>query len=336
MDTEFTDINIILKNVAVKYFYAVIVVFSLNSLFYWIQGVDTLKYLTGLFVFIHAFLIFVPLKLNYNAIRPLIPIYLIFISIAIYIFAFLFWESRRATSFMWFLLIPVGSAVFFPTKKVIGWMIYTFCLMCSIFLFSLIIPSELIQIVQLTNHQLFIVDLIVILSCFFLMCFFLYYINRINQILLTRFNYGDTDREDMLDIDVNKYNELYSEIINYIEKNKSYCDPDLTISQLAKMIDTNVTYISRAIKLNGNINFNHFINVYRIQLVKEMLKNDYQNKYTIKFIYNSCGFRHQSTFNKVFKQIEGITPSEHIKEINKTLTEENQIQHDLTDKSEGG
>ncbi len=40
-----------------------------------------------------------------------------------------------------------------------------------------------------------------------------------------------------------------------------------------------------------------------------MIAKDYHNKY----IYLSAGFRHQSTFNKVFKEIEGITPSEYIK-----------------------
>ncbi|WP_370567614.1 helix-turn-helix domain-containing protein [Dysgonomonas sp. Marseille-P4677] len=33
----------------------------------------------------------------------------------------------------------------------------------------------------------------------------------------------------------------------------------------------------------------------------------------MRYIYSSAGFRHQSTFNKVFKELEGITPSEYIK-----------------------
>lgn len=35
------------------------------------------------------------------------------------------------------------------------------------------------------------------------------------------------------------------------------------------------------------------------------------------YIYTSAGFRHQSTFNKTFKQFENMTPSEFINSVPK-------------------
>jgi len=110
-----------------------------------------------------------------------------------------------------------------------------------------------------------------------------------------------------------KFKELYNRIILYFEKEKPYCDPNFTILKLSLAINSSTAHIAKAIKMNRNTNFNFFVNKYRIRMVKEMLDKDWQNKYTIKYIHLSAGFNHQSTFNKVFKEIEGITPSEYIK-----------------------
>lgn len=143
--------------------------------------------------------------------------------------------------------------------------------------------------------------------------------NVINQIKIGRLNSFDSDtvipESNNSEQDIEKLNKLYDSIATYMRNRKPYCDPDFTISQLSEAIDSNVTYISKAIKLNKDVNFNVFINSYRIDLVKEMLDNDYQNKYTMRYIYTTSGFRHQSTFNKVFKQISGVTPSEYIKKL---------------------
>ncbi|MFR0679219.1 helix-turn-helix domain-containing protein, partial [Dysgonomonas mossii] len=105
----------------------------------------------------------------------------------------------------------------------------------------------------------------------------------------------------------------YLNILNYFAEKKPFCDPDYTIVQLAKYLNSNVKYISKIIKIKKDVNFSAFLNKYRIKLIKELIAKDYHNKYTIRHIYASAGFRHQSTFNKVFKELEGITPSEYIK-----------------------
>ncbi|MEC3877145.1 helix-turn-helix domain-containing protein [Chryseobacterium salviniae] len=115
----------------------------------------------------------------------------------------------------------------------------------------------------------------------------------------------------------NKYNELFAEIKAYLEKNNPFKDPDFSIQQLATELNSNSTYISRAINMNTNMNFKTFINKYRINQVKQDLNDIDSNKYTLMYIYTSAGFKYQSTFNKVFKQIENITPSEYIAQKNK-------------------
>ena len=110
-----------------------------------------------------------------------------------------------------------------------------------------------------------------------------------------------------------KFDTLYTAILTYFSEKKPYCNPDFTIEQLAKDLNSNVKYISKAIKIKENVNFNFFLNKYRISMIKEMIANDFHNKYTLRYIYFKSGFRHQSTFNKAFKDIEGMTPSKYIK-----------------------
>jgi YesN/AraC family two-component response regulator len=109
-----------------------------------------------------------------------------------------------------------------------------------------------------------------------------------------------------------KHNELYSSILKHFETNKPYINPDFDIAQLAIALNSNGSYISKAIKINRDMNFNAFVNNYRIEKIKEMIQEN-NSKFTLEYIYSSSGFKNQSTFNKVFKLIEGITPSEYYK-----------------------
>ncbi|MDR1584605.1 MAG: helix-turn-helix domain-containing protein, partial [Prevotellaceae bacterium] len=70
------------------------------------------------------------------------------------------------------------------------------------------------------------------------------------------------------------------------------------------------------------MNFNNFINRFRIHKVKEMIQNDTKQQYTMQHIFLSCGFQSQSAFNKAFKLQEGVTPSEYAKSLNTEISAE--------------
>jgi YesN/AraC family two-component response regulator len=110
-----------------------------------------------------------------------------------------------------------------------------------------------------------------------------------------------------------KYNILYNKIVECFEKDQIYKKQDISMAELAEMLDTNISYIYYALKQQGiEDNFSTFCNKYRIKHFKERInKGDYK-QYTINFLYESSGFKHQSSFNKIFKKLEGITPSEYI------------------------
>lgn len=114
-----------------------------------------------------------------------------------------------------------------------------------------------------------------------------------------------------------KFDELYQRIIACIEDNKVWQNPDFSINQLAEMLSSNRTYISRALKEKGKTNFNILLNTYRIRQVLQDFENLEHKNYKISFIYKKAGFSYQASFNRVFKQITGYTATEYLKHKNK-------------------
>lgn len=312
MGVEISILDKTLKNICLRYFYVVITIFSLFSIYYWIEDMSPFKYITTVSVGFHILLFYIPYKLEYSSIKILIPAYLVFVSLGLYPLVVLYWISGQVTVFMWYLIIPFASAIFFPMKSVVFWTTYVLILVCTVFFVPYFVPS--VNNFLLTDSQPVILNIMTVLSCLGLTAYFLFYSNKVNQIKMDYLLEYRGENDEPKDVeDIAKYNELFSIIQAYFEKEKPYCDPDFTISQLAEEINSNITYISKAIKLNKDVNFSVFVNTYRIDMIKEMLDKGFQNTFTIKYIYTSAGFKQQTTFNKVFKQIEGVTPTDYIK-----------------------
>jgi AraC-like DNA-binding protein len=81
---------------------------------------------------------------------------------------------------------------------------------------------------------------------------------------------------------------LYEELLHTIKKKKLYLSPDLTLSGLATNLGTNRTYISQAINSVGKMNFNSFINKFRIEEAKNILERNPQIKQDA--LANQVGF----------------------------------------------
>lgn len=109
---------------------------------------------------------------------------------------------------------------------------------------------------------------------------------------------------------------LYKRIINYLETEKPYQNPDFNLRILSKDLKTNASYTSKALNKYGNKNFNKLVNEYRINQTIQEIYNNIGKKYFIKKLYENAGFTQQSTFNRIFKEHTGKTPTEYIDFIN--------------------
>ena len=102
---------------------------------------------------------------------------------------------------------------------------------------------------------------------------------------------------------------LYREIVELLDQNKLYKNPEFNLAMLAKELNTNRSYISKAINEGGNKTFIEFISDYRIAESKRLLCSMDIKQITIEAIGKEAGFNSKSTFFRVFKTNTGVTPS---------------------------
>jgi len=97
---------------------------------------------------------------------------------------------------------------------------------------------------------------------------------------------------------------------DFMISNEPYLDSSLTILDLAEQVKMPVKELSALINLYMNKHFFDFINEYRIEKAKEILKDSSQKDLTILEILYQVGFNSKSSFSTSFKKHTGKTPTE--------------------------
>lgn len=105
--------------------------------------------------------------------------------------------------------------------------------------------------------------------------------------------------------------ELEIRLKKLMEGQKLYLNPELSMRNLADNLKAPSHHISYLLNVRFNQNFYEFINNYRLEAVKEELVNPQNKDLSIFAIACDCGFNSQSTFNRIFKQKMGISPSKY-------------------------
>lgn len=97
-----------------------------------------------------------------------------------------------------------------------------------------------------------------------------------------------------------------------MQHDELYKDAELTLSQLAKKLSTNSSVLSKVVNQGFGLNFNDFVNEYRVKAVMTLLKAGEQKNQTLLGIAYDCGFNSKATFNRAFKKQTGLSPKEWI------------------------
>ena len=92
-------------------------------------------------------------------------------------------------------------------------------------------------------------------------------------------------------------------IIDYIAK--QYSNPDLTLQQLAWQVGVGAEKISGVLKIKTNCGYKQYLNTIRLTEAKRLLLSTDLN---ITDISAKVGYKNVTHFNRIFKQIEGISP----------------------------
>ena len=105
--------------------------------------------------------------------------------------------------------------------------------------------------------------------------------------------------------------ESVSKINRIMKEEKPYLNADLTLPELAASLKIPAYQLSRIINEQYECNFFEFINGFRVNEVKEKIRNPQWDHLSLLGIAFESGFNSKSAFNRVFKKTTGFTPSEY-------------------------
>lgn len=130
------------------------------------------------------------------------------------------------------------------------------------------------------------------------------------EIIDPRDSKKETEKYSRSGLKENQADEFLKNLIDYMEKNKPFLDPNLNIYNLSRMTGIPRHYITQILNENYKRNFFTFINEYRVREVIERFSNRKFDHFTIIAIAFDSGFNSKTTFNNIFKNMTGKTPSE--------------------------
>jgi AraC-like DNA-binding protein len=105
-----------------------------------------------------------------------------------------------------------------------------------------------------------------------------------------------------------------------LEKEKVYLVADLSLPVLAQQTGLSTHELSYVLNEGFGVNFFQFINGYRVEEAKRLLRSAQHQHLSIVGIAFEAGFSSKTTFNTTFKKVTGLTPSQFMQEARRDNT----------------
>lgn len=113
------------------------------------------------------------------------------------------------------------------------------------------------------------------------------------------------EKEDSL----NYEEELKRRLDILLEQEKIFVVPDLTLQELSQRMRIRSAELSGFFKSSLGRNFNEVINEHRVEEVKRLMHDPKTDpKATLMELAYQAGFNSKATFNRIFKEMTGMTP----------------------------
>ncbi len=108
-----------------------------------------------------------------------------------------------------------------------------------------------------------------------------------------------------------KYQDQLTQLMS---SDKPYLDENLTLRNLAEMLDIPPNHLSQLLNEGFDQNFAEFVNSYRLEMFKSKVADPDQRHLTILALAYDSGFNSKTVFNTFFKKMMGQTPKSYWKE----------------------
>jgi AraC-like DNA-binding protein len=102
---------------------------------------------------------------------------------------------------------------------------------------------------------------------------------------------------------------IKTSLVHAMENEKMYLEPELDLVQLSVKMGESSKKISQVINEIFEQNYYDFINTYRVNEAMNIFSSSTDPKLTVLEVLYKVGFNSKSSFNAVFKEKTGMTPS---------------------------
>ena len=160
------------------------------------------------------------------------------------------------------------------------------------------------------NRSVFMVTLVLLLI------FVFYFVNKVilkalrQPEIFAGISQNETSKYLGSSLTPNQGEEIKKQLLALFNTEKPYLDPQVSLSDLSEKLGASTKHLSQVINQSFNKSFFDFINSYRVQEVREILKDSTDDKLTVLEAMFEAGFNSKSSFNTAFKKETGQTPTE--------------------------
>lgn len=146
----------------------------------------------------------------------------------------------------------------------------------------------------------------------------------------------EEEMEDVAEVNENQQltkseEDLLMRIRDAMSNPDVFCDPDFGLAKLTSLIGSNTRYVSQVLRKFSGKSFRTRLNEFRIREACRRMLSDEYNRLTLRAIAESVGYNSQNNFNRIFKQITGMTP---VKYRQMAMTEQTSVRDDEDDTME--
>jgi AraC-like DNA-binding protein len=111
-------------------------------------------------------------------------------------------------------------------------------------------------------------------------------------------------------------------LVATMERDRLYRDSELTLADLADRLETTPHKLSEVLNSELEQTFYDFVNSYRVKDVQRRIADESSRNLKILALAMDAGFASKSTFNAVFRQHTGHTPSSYRRSVSADVEHE--------------
>jgi YesN/AraC family two-component response regulator len=106
---------------------------------------------------------------------------------------------------------------------------------------------------------------------------------------------------------------LRNKLDTFMLQQKPYLREHYTLKDLSEDMEVPLHQLSAFLNKQVGMNFNDFLNRFRIKHCEELIRNEVPGKVNLKELAYKCGFHNRNTFSNAFKKFTGKTPSDYVR-----------------------